>query len=166
MAIVTTLAIGTGVLASAGASTFLAPRNVHIERKTKADVVPADVVRFASSNALYQEFNPFKDSDPNLQVELFGPEAGVGSGFHFKSKDGNGTCTITDVTATSVTYQLDLGPMGKPVQKISVRGDTLVWEMDLDMGNNPIGRIMGLFMNRIVGPSFEKGLANLAQVAA
>ena len=166
MAIVQTIAIGAGAIAMLGAGTFLAPRNVHVERTVSADVAAKEVIRLASSNSLYQTFNPFKDTDPNLKIELFGPESGVGSGFNFESKDGKGSITVAEVTDTHVLYQLDLGPMGTPTQMISAKDGELVWSMDLDMGNNPIGRVMGLFMDRMVGSTFEKGLTNLANVAA
>lgn len=166
MALVQTIAIGAGVIAMAGAGTFLAPRDVHVERTVAADVAAPEVIRLASSNALYQSFNPFKDTDPNLKIELFGPESGVGSGFHFESKDGKGSIVVKEVTDTYVLYQLDLGPMGTPTQTISVKDGKLTWYMDADMGNNPIARVMGLFMDKMVGESFEKGLTNLAQVAA
>ncbi len=36
----------------------------------------------------------------------------------------------------------------------------------MDLGINPVLRVMGLFMDGMIGPSFELGLANIADVAA
>jgi hypothetical protein len=38
--------------------------------------------------------------------------------------------------------------------------------MNADMGFNPIGRVMGLFMDGMQGPIFDTGLANLNKALA
>ena len=159
-----------GTLAVACVATFALPRNVSIERSATMDAAPSTVIQLASSNTGYQSFNPYKDLDPNLSVEMFGPAAGVGSGFSFESKDGVGQQTVAAISADTVTFDLDLGPLGQPTQAISavaVNGATEVtWTMDMDLGMNPIFRVMGLFMDDMIGPNFELGLANIADVAA
>jgi hypothetical protein len=165
--IATYTACGVAVLAAA---TQALPRHVSIERTAMIDVAPKAVIELAASNSGYQAFNPYKDLDPNLQVEMFGPEIGVGSGFTFESKDGAGQQTVASVTAEQVVFDLDLGPLGQPTQAISavaVDGATEVtWSMEMDLGRNPVFRVMGLFMDGMIGPKFELGLANIADVAA
>lgn len=146
------------------------PRYVSIERTAMMDAAPAAVIELAASNTGYQAFNPYKNLDPNLQVEMFGPASGVGSGFSFESKNGAGQQTVASVTADQVVFNLDLGPLGQPKQAISavsIGGATKVtWSMDMDLGMNPVFRVMGLFMDGMIGPNFELGLANIADVAA
>lgn len=146
------------------------PRHVSIERTVVIDAAPEAVIELAASNTGYQAFNPYKDLDPNLQVEMFGPASGVGSGFSFESRDDAGQQTVASVTADQVVFDLDLGPLGQPTQAISaiaVDGATEVtWSMDMDLGMNPVFRVMGLFMDGMIGPNFELGLANIADVAA
>ncbi len=146
------------------------PRHVSIERSAMIDAAPEAVIELAASNTGYQSFNPYKDLDPNLRVEMFGPASGVGSGFSFESKDGAGQQTVSAVTSDQVTFAIDLGPMGQPTQAISavaVNGATEVtWTMDMDLGMNPVFRVMGLFMDGMIGPNSELGLANIAGVAA
>ena len=146
------------------------PRHVSIERSAMMDAAPEAVIELAASNSGYQAFNPYKDLDPNLQVEMFGPSSGVGSGFSFESKDGAGQQSVASVSAEKVVFNLDLGPLGQPTQAISavaVDGATEVtWTMEMDLGRNPIFRVMGLFMDDMIGPNFELGLANIADVAA
>ena len=159
-----------GAVAVATAATFALPRNVSIERSATMDASPEAVIALASSNTGYQTFNPYKDLDPNLSVEMFGPDAGVGSGFRFESKDGAGQQTVAAVSADTVNFDLDLGPLGQPTQAISaitVNGATEVtWTMEMDLGMNPVFRVMGLFIDGMIGPNFELGLANIADVAA
>jgi hypothetical protein len=157
-------------LAALTAATLALPRHVSVERSAMLSAAPEAILALAASNTGYQSFNPYKDLDPNLKVEMFGPASGVGSGFRFESKDGVGEQTVAAVGADSVTFALDLGAMGRPVQAISAvaaEGATQVtWTMEMDLGMNPVARVMGLFMDAMVGPSFELGLANIADVAA
>ncbi|MEM9584883.1 MAG: SRPBCC family protein [Pseudomonadota bacterium] len=157
-------------VAALAVATLALPRHVNIERSAMINAAPEAVIEMAASNSGYQVFNPYKDLDPELQVEMFGPASGIGSGFTFKSKDGAGRQTVASVSAEQVTFELDLGPLGQPTQAISavaVDGATEVtWTMDMDLGMNPVFRVMGLFMDGMIGPNFELGLANIADVAA
>ncbi|MEM6914371.1 MAG: polyketide cyclase [Pseudomonadota bacterium] len=158
-----------GMAALAGA-TLVLPRHVSIERSALIGVAPGAVIELAVSNTGYQAFNPYKDLDPNLKVEMFGPTSGVGSGFAFKSKDGAGQQTVASITSDQVVFDLNLGSLGQPTQAISVvaldRATEVTWSMDMDLGTNPFFRVMGLFMEGVIGPNFELGLANIADVAA
>ncbi|MEM7472102.1 MAG: SRPBCC family protein [Pseudomonadota bacterium] len=158
------------VVAVATVATFALPRHVTIERSAMVEAAPDAVIALAASNSGYQSFNPYGDLDPNLKVELFGPSSGVGSGFSFESKDGAGQQTVAAVDTGQVTFALDLGPLGQPTQAISavaVDGATEVtWTMDMDLGMNPVFRVMGLFMDGMIGSNFELGLAKIAEVTA
>jgi len=159
-----------GTLALATTATFLLPRHVSVERTVVVESSPEAVLALAASNEGYQAFNPYRTMDPNLKVDLFGPTSGVGSGFRFNSKDGKGSQTVAAVSDDQVTYALDLGPLGKPTQSIkaaAVEGGTAVtWRMDSDMGLNPVFRVFGLFMDNMMGKTFELGLENLAKASA
>lgn len=152
------------------AATFALPRHVSVARTATFDADAQAVLALAASNQGYQEFNPYKNSDPALKIDLFGPVSGVGSGFHFDSKDGKGSQTVTEVTPEKVTYAVDLGPLGQPTQSITVMptdaGTEVTWRVESDMGFNSAFRVFGLFMNGVMGPVFEQGLENLAEVAA
>lgn len=157
-------------IAALAVATLALPRHVTIERTAMIEATAESVIELAASNTGYQTFNPYKDLDPNLHVEMFGPATGVGSGFSFQSKDGAGQQTVAAVTADQVTFALDLGPLGQPTQAISAvpsDGATKVtWSMDMDLGMNPVFRVMGLFMDGMIGSNFELGLANIADVTA
>lgn len=166
MTIWTILAGGAGVVALLSAGTLLLPKNVHVERHAKVAASPETILEMAASNHGYQKFNPYLTSDPELAIRPFGPDTGVGSGFHFDGKEGKGTQTVAEVTANSVRYDIDLGAMGKPVQEISAQGlpdgTQVTWTMDMDLGFNPVARVFGLFLDGMVGKTFEQGLDNLA----
>jgi hypothetical protein len=165
MNFVTILGYGVGAIALLAAGTMLLPRHVTVERSASITGDPAAILALAASNEGYQTFNPYKNMDPNLKTEMFGPASGIGSGFKFESKDGAGSQTVTAVTANSVSYQLDLGSMGKPLSSISTAPDgdktRVTWRTDMDLGMNPIGRVFGLFMDGMLGPTYETGLKNI-----
>lgn len=166
MTIWTILAGGAGVIVLAAAGTLLLPRQVHVSRQATLSAPPEAVLKLAASNDGYQQFNPYLTADPQLKITDFGPNTGVGSGFRFDGKEGKGSQTVSAITATSVRYDIDLGAMGQPKQEISAvtsAGGTLVtWSMDMDLGINPVARVFGLFMDGMIGKTFEQGLDNLA----
>ena len=169
MTLVQILAGSAAVIAVLAAGTLLLPRHVHVERQAIIETDARTVLALAASGEGYQRFNPYKSTDPDLSITLYGPASGVGSGFHFAGKDGKGSQTVAAVTGDAVHFDIDLGPMGKPRQTIRAAarddGTQVTWSMQADMGFNPIGRVMGLFMDRMVGPTFERGLANLETAA-
>ncbi len=173
MAIMTTLIIGgTSLVAVAalGAVTLL-PSSKTVERQAIVNAEPAQIYQLLQSNEGFQTFNPYKDSDPTLKIDLHGPAQGIGSSFSFMGKEGRGTQTIIAlVPGKSVTMQIDLGAMGKPVQHFDiekVQSGTLVrWSTTSKFGLNPIGRVFGLFLDGMLGKTYERGLDNLSQAVA
>ena len=148
---------------------MLLPRKVVVSRQADVNVSPEDLIARVASTEGFQTFNPYCTTDPDLKITSFGPTEGVGSGFRFEGKEGKGTQTVTDVTATCVTHLIDLGAMGKPVQTIEAmamgNGARVTWTVTSDMGYNPVFRIFGLFMDRMLGKIYELGLKNIAALA-
>lgn len=160
------------IAAIAAAIAFVAlllPRKVVVTRKANVDLRPEDVITRVASTEGFQTLNPYCTTDPDLQITPFGPAAGVGSGFRFEGKEGKGTQIVTELTATRVTHLIDLGAMGKPIQTIEAKADgtgsQVTWTVTSDMGFNPIFRIFGLFMDRMLGKTYELGLKNIAALA-
>ncbi|MEL6523787.1 MAG: SRPBCC family protein [Pseudomonadota bacterium] len=155
----------TAVIAAMAVVALLLPRKVVVTRQAHVDLCPEDVIARVASTEGFQTFNPYCTTDPDLHITPFGPAAGVGSGFRFEGKEGKGTQTVTEVTATRVTHLIDLGAMGKPVQTIEAKVDgtksQVTWTVTSDMGFNPVFRIFGLFMDRMLGKTYELGLKNL-----
>ena len=157
------------IIAAIALIALLLPRKVVVTRTADVALSPEDVIARVASTDGFQTFNPYCTTDPDLQITPFGPVEGVGSGFAFEGKEGKGTQTVTDVTATSVTHLIDLGPMGKPVQTIEAKangnGARVTWTVTSDMGFNPVFRIFGLFMDRMLGKTYELGLKNIKALA-
>jgi hypothetical protein len=107
-----------------------------------------------------------------MQIEYSGPESGTGAKWSWQSKkEGSGTMTLiaTD-PARKVAFDLYFPDVGTTSQGqldfVPDNNSTKVtWTMNGDMGSNPMYRWMALFMDRMVGPDFDTGLANLKAVA-
>lgn len=157
------------IVAAIALIAFLLPRKVIVTRHADIDMSAEDIIARVASTDGFQTFNPYCTTDPDLIITPFGPASGVGSGFSFEGKEGKGTQTVTEVTATCVTHLIDLGAMGKPVQKIKAQstpsGARVTWTVTSDMGFNPVFRIFGLFMDRMLGKTYELGLKNIAALA-
>ncbi|WP_299866208.1 SRPBCC family protein [uncultured Hoeflea sp.] len=170
MTLTSILAGSAAVIAILVAGSYLLPRHIEVTRTATLPVKPEAVMALAASNIGYQRFNPYLSADPALKIEAFGPETGVGSGFRFDGKDGKGTQTVAEVTPGSVTYAIDLGAMGTPTQRLAVEaagdGARVIWSLRADMGMNPVFRVFGLFMDRMIGKTFEQGLRNIKTAAA
>ena len=159
----------TAIIAAIVLIALLLPRKVVVTRHADVAMRPEDIITRVASTEGFQTFNPYCTTDPDLKIIPFGPASGVGSGFRFEGKEGKGTQTVTDVTATRVTHLIDLGAMGKPVQTIEAKptdtGARVTWTVTSDMGYNPVFRIFGLFMDRMLGQTSELGLKNIKALA-
>lgn len=120
----------------------------------------------------WKRWSVWNQRDPAMAISYSGPASGAGAAWEWKSKSqGDGKMTFTaaepgkrvafelffpDFGTTSMGT-LDLAPVGG--------GTRVTWTMNGDMGSNPLYRWMALFMDRMVGPDFEAGLANLKALA-
>ncbi len=158
------------ILASVAAVPFALPGRAHVERSTVVQAAPDAIYAILSSSAGFDRINPFRDQDPGLAVTFSGPDAGVGAAFSWEGKAGTGTQTIVSVEPDArVVMQLDLGAMGTPVQSFTLTpiegGTRVTWALDAELGANPLRRVFGLFMDRMLGSTYETGLANLSRIS-
>jgi len=168
MTMATYLQIGGVTLAALAAAPFLLPERTRVERTATLKAAPAEIYKLLTSSKGFQTFNPYKDTDPALKITFVGPEQGVGAAFAFEGKEGKGTQTITHLEEDrAVTMEIDLGAMGQPEQTFELiptdNGTQVVWGINAKFGMNPIGRVFGLFMDKIQGATIERGLGNLSK---
>lgn len=148
---------------------YLRPRHVIVERATMIDAAPSAVFPQVNSLRNFHEWSPWTGKDPNMDVTWTGPDAGVGNVMEWRSEVkgvGNGRQEITASTADQqVRTALDFGAMGTAEAWFDLEpagdGTRVTWGLNADMGNNPMGRWMGMMMDKWVGADYEKGLANL-----
>lgn len=154
------------VLAAVG---MLLPREVTVARSVEVNV-PADKV-FAHVNGLkaMAEWSPWLERDPNVKLTYSGPETGEGAALSWTSEHpqvGNGSQKIVEVIENEkVMTALDFGDMGTANAAVLLQAGgektVVTWTLESDMGAGPVGRWMGLMMDKWVGADYEVGLFRL-----
>jgi hypothetical protein len=146
-------------------SLFL-PATVKVVR---ARVVPATIdAVFQQVNILrnWEGWSPWNQLDPALQLRYTETGSGVGAGFQWKSRHGQGFIRITDCRLCEY-IALDMQFMKRRMARCyfrfeSARNGTLVtWGLKAELGQHPARRLMGLMMDKWIGKDFERGLDNL-----
>jgi len=147
---------------------YLLPRQYRIERSIVINAPVAKVFPRAADMREWKGWTMWHERDPNIKND-YSPEQGVvGAWSAWESKkEGNGRATLTTVEAgRRLVYRLefpDLGMVSTGTFVFATEGNAtkLTWSDAGDLGNNPLNRWFGLFLDKIVGPDFEAGLAKL-----
>jgi uncharacterized protein YndB with AHSA1/START domain len=141
-------------------------------RSTVVDA-PADKVYVLIADPReWKRWSIWNQRDPSMAIAYSGAASGAGAVWEWKSaKEGDGRMTFTAAEpGKRVAYELffpDLGTTSTGALELAAAGSgtQVTWTMDGDMGSSPLYRWMGLFMDRLIGPDFEAGLANLKALA-
>ncbi len=168
------LAVVVIVLALA-AVIALRPADFRIVRSRTLAAPPEVVYAYVNDFHHWPEWSPWEKLDPSMKRELSGATAGPGAVYYWNgnSQVGEGRMTITDSEpARSVTMRLEfLKPFAATnTAQYDFRpagtGTEVTWAMAGH--NNFMAKAFDLFMNmdKMVGPDFERGLANLDAATA
>jgi len=151
------------------------PASFRVERSATLSASPAALFEHVNNHHKFALWNPFMKLDPNVKNTYGGPESGVGAVCSWEGNRnvGAGSCTIIESKPGElVRCRMDWKrPMeGTATVDFTFKpegGKTVVtWAM---YGKNTFtGKAMSLFMDcdKMCGPQFEKGLADLGTVAA
>lgn len=167
------LTVLLGILLLVVLISFFLPSQVHVERTGLVKNSPHVTYKLINSLPEWEKWSPWHQIDPNMKIEYGTPREGKGGWYSWKSEHsnvGNGKLTITDARPVEyIKTEMDFMENGKGSAEFFLRpvegGTEVKWTMDSDMGWNPIGKIMGLFMDKLIGPDYEKGLKQLDSVA-
>jgi hypothetical protein len=149
---------------------LLLPSTRRVERSIVVAADATAVFQLLNSQRGFDSVNPFRDDDPAIKTSFSGPNSGVGAAMAWESKNGDGSQIITSADPDrNIVMQLDLGAQGRPTQTFLIapegQGVRVTWRLDAKFGFNPIGRIVGQFMDGMLGPVYERGLQKI-KVAA
>lgn len=147
------------------------PDSFRVERKIEIAASPDQIFPLLEDFQKWDSWSVWASADPNQKVTYEGVPGKPG---HKQIWDGpiNGKGTMTlDSISTNALIQTTL-EFTEPQSMTAISGlelepkgdkTTVLWynEGKLDY---PVGRYFGLFMDRMIGPDFEKGLANLKSV--
>lgn len=153
----------------------LRPTAFHLERSTTIAASRADIFRILRDLRRYDEWSPYANLDPSQRSTFEGDTANVGGSFAWEgsNKVGAGKMTLARITPDEeVELVLEFFRPFPAVNKVlwtladAGGGDTrMTWTME-GQNDTVFSRAFSLvMMERMVGKSFEDGLAKLKAVA-
>ncbi len=156
---------------------FFLPSKTHLERSLVINA-PAEVI-FGQVNNLknWGQWSAWHKKDPNMQITFTDASEGVGASYTWKGNNdvGEGTLSISaSVPNDSIQTTMQFGGMGKSYGSFKFNkedaGTKVIWAMDSKGEDMPWymrvpSKYFSLFMDKLVGPDFEKGLADLKTVS-
>jgi hypothetical protein len=155
-----------------GATAFLLPSKVRMERSLNIKATKEEVFGMVNNLRNWEKWCSWMVLDTNMELKYFGNEKGEGAGFEWKSDNrevGSGNLTITaSKPCDSIYIEIEFLHKGKAnsyfIFKDSASGTKVIFIFELNLGNNPIARYMGLFMAKKIGRDLENSLVNLKKV--
>jgi effector-binding domain-containing protein len=152
---------------------FFLPDKTHAERSiiiNRSADVPFALVNDLKS---WRKWSPWYDIDSNATWTFSEPSEGTGAYYSWKSehpKVGNGKITIDEskpfeYIKMSLLFE-GMGASGADFyfETIDDTSCKVTWMLDVTHGWNLPSRWFGIFMDRMIGPDYEKGLAALSSV--
>jgi effector-binding domain-containing protein len=156
---------------------FVLPPSAHVERSVTIARPASEIFAILNSYHRFNDWSPWVAKDPHAHYTVSGPAAGVGakqSWIGDPKTVGSGSQEIIESKANeSVTSALDFGDRGQAKAHFLLapagHGTRVTWSLDTSaplafdgkIVRNTIGRYMGPFMDGMVGPDYEAGLAKL-----
>jgi effector-binding domain-containing protein len=156
---------------------FALPDRVRVERTVTILRPPSQIYLVLTNMRRFNDWSPWYPRDREATYVYSGPDSGVGAKIVWKSERrdvGAGSQTlITAVPGQIASFELDFGMGSTSTSRFDLtpqNGETRVnWSLDMQLplrldesfGWGVAGRYFGVFMDRMVGPDLEAGLANL-----
>ena len=143
--------------------------------------VSRSIVINAPISTVFDQFNdiekriawsPWESLDSTMKTTVGKIAKGAGASYSWKSENqGTGTIKYSEVVENQlIQSELYFGsPEDEPAQGLIIfsnvgDGVKVTWEVHMNMGNNPFMRIMGRYMDEMVGETFETGLASVKEI--
>ena len=150
------------------------PDDFAITRSASVAASPESIFPHVNNLQEFQAWNPWGKLDPDVKNTFAGPAAGAGAVFTWagNNKVGEGGMTITESRLGEfVRCRMDfIKPMASTAAvefTFKPQGGQTVVTWTMSGKNNYLSKVFCLFMNmdKMVGGSFEQGLADLKKIA-
>lgn len=153
------------------AVSLLFPATQTLQRSLLVEHSPDRVWELLEDPPAWNRWSPWYERDPEMKITYTGAPRGSGARWTWSS-DSEGSGTISIINA-SVPRQLDyvvqfdipvaIGEtQGQFILEPVNSGTNVTWQFKLEAGFNPLARWLGLFMDRMLGDDFKRGLNNIA----
>lgn len=150
---------------------FLLPSHYRVERSATIDASPQQVYGYLADPRQWAKWTAWNRRDPAMKITYSGPHSGQGAQWAWESSEGDGSMTFTRVEPNkAIEYTLafpDMGMASTGTLTLMPAGAAtqVSWTAEGDVGRNPLMRWFVPFMDRMIGPDFVEGLANLKSLA-
>lgn len=152
---------------------FTSPRVATMERSILIKASENDIFPYLNNlKSFVDHWSPWTEKDPNAKHVYNEIAKGIGAHYSWKGepkKVGEGSMEIIESELNKrVKTLLNFKGRGAAFAAWTVKnaGDhsKVTWNFESDNGMNPVGRIFGRFMDKFLGPDYEKGLNKLKEV--
>jgi hypothetical protein len=163
-----------GVAAALVAIVALQPSAFHIARTAVISAPAAAVFAQVNDFRNWQAWSPWEDIDPAMKRTYEGASAGSGAVYSWAGNNqvGEGRMTITeshpsDLIRIKLEFLKPFAATHTAEFTFTPERDNTVVTWSMTGNNNFVAKGIALFMNmdKMIGSQFEKGLAQLGQVA-
>jgi hypothetical protein len=148
------------------------PGHYRVVRTTVIAAPPRAIYPHVADLKAWKDWGVWFARDPDMQISYSPATTEVGAWSQWKSKSqGDGKMTITLSRAPEdFEYRMDFLDMamaahGTMELSPAPGGTAIAMTMAGDLGHSPVKRWFGLFMDKLVGPDFDAGLANLKRIS-
>ena len=170
--------IGGGIVLLVGVVLFaivvaLQPSEFTITRSATVNAPPSRVFAEVNDFQRWRAWSPWEKLDPNLKRTYDGPATGEGAAYAWEGNGqvGAGRMEITDSTPSEqilirLEFLRPFAAVNTTVFDFKPQGEQTVVTWTMTGRNSFMGKAFGLLMNmdKMVGGSFEEGLASMKQV--
>ena len=143
-----------------------------VERSATIDAPAAKIYPLIAEPRSWPKWTVWNKRDPYMKLTFAGPESGKGAKWAWESKsEGNGNMEfIAAEPGKSITYALAFPDMGMTsggqlILTPEGNGTRVRWTNEGDLGSNPMSRWFAPFLDKMIGPDYEAGLAGLKALA-
>jgi uncharacterized protein YndB with AHSA1/START domain len=167
-----TLAVLGAVVLLLVAVGFFIPSAFKVERSAVINASPNKIYDLVVEPRKWAMWSVWNKRDPNMKITYKGPPFGMGSKWEWVSKtEGTGSMEFTRVEPDrAVEYSLlfpEYNMRSTGAIRLEPEGSAtkVTWSNMGDVGGNPLKHYLTLTMDRMIGPDFAAGLANLKALA-
>lgn len=150
------------------------PDSYTVQRSALIKAPPAKVMGYLNDFHQWPAWSPWEKLDPNMQRSFEGAASGKGAVYGWSGNDevGQGRMEIIDSNVpSSLAIKLDFikpfASSNKTEFTLQPQGDATVVTWTMTGPSHLVTKLMSVFMSmdKMIGKDFEKGLAQLKEVA-
>ncbi|MEQ1439928.1 SRPBCC family protein [Fontimonas sp. SYSU GA230001] len=146
------------------------PDQAHVERSIVIDAKPATVFTVLNGFKQFNKWSPWAALDPRTTYTVEGPLVGPGAKQSWRSEDpsvGAGSQEILEavpferIVVKLVFEGFDSDNLAVYTLRPEGEGTRITWSYDSTFKGDLLARYFGLMLDRMLGPDYERGLAEL-----